>query len=525
MYLNILIISVLINILFFLFFKKITKFVNIKDVGDGKRKFQKKPVFLIGGTILITNLVIIYIFNYFFTENILFYKFLSNHREYFSIIFGSILFYIFGLYDDKIKLSANYKLLISLILVVFFILLDDNLLIKELNFSFLDHNVELRSFSYFFTILSFLLFINALNMLDGINLQAGFYCILIFLIFILKGIFVNLSLILIISLLFFLYLNFKNKAYLGESGTQLLAFIISYIFLKSNNYQEKVFFADEIFVIMALPGLDMFRLFLIRLISGKHPFKPDTKHIHHLLNAYFSKINTFLIILVGIFFSIVFYYLIGNKFVYIISYILSYIVLVSFLTIKKKTNKLKRIFDLIIGIILLFVLLIPFVIISILIKLNSSGPIFYISRRVGKNNQIFYMAKFRTMKNDTPQIHSNDLKNPNYYITSIGKTLRKYSLDELPQIIHVVSGKMSLVGPRPSLENQHLLIEKRNSLGIHRIKPGITGLAQVNGRDEVTLDEKIKFDYEYTKKQSLLLDLKILFKTISVVSQTKGLKH
>ena len=338
MYLNFFIISVLTNILFFLFFKKITKFVNIKDAGDGKRKFQKKPVFLIGGTILITNLVIIYMFNYLFTENILFYKFLSNHREYFSIIFGSILFYIFGLYDDKIKLSANYKLLISLILVVFFILIDDNLLIKELNFSFLDHNVELRSFSYFFTILSFLLFINALNMLDGINLQAGFYCILIFLIFILKGVFVNLSLILIISLLFFLYLNFKNKAYLGESGTQLLAFIISYIFLKSNNYHEKVFFADEIFVIMALPGLDMFRLFLIRLISGKHPFKPDTKHIHHLLNAYFSKINTFLIILVGIFFSIVFYYLIGNKFIYIILYILSYIVLVSFLTIKKNNK-------------------------------------------------------------------------------------------------------------------------------------------------------------------------------------------
>ena len=118
MYLNFFIISVLTNILFFLFFKKITKFVNIKDAGDGKRKFQKKPVFLIGGTILITNLVIIYMFNYLFTENILFYKFLSNHREYFSIIFGSILFYIFGLYDDKFKLSANYKLLISFILYI-----------------------------------------------------------------------------------------------------------------------------------------------------------------------------------------------------------------------------------------------------------------------------------------------------------------------------------------------------------------------------------------------------------------------
>ena len=338
MYLNFFIISVITNILFFLFFKKITKFVNIKDVGDGKRKFQKNPVFLIGGIILITNLVIIYIFNYLFTENILFYKFLSNHREYFSIIFGSILFYIFGLYDDKFKLSANYKLLISLILVMFFVLIDDKLLIRELNFSFLENNIELKSFSYFFTILSFLLFINALNMLDGINFQAGFYCILIFLIFVIKGIFVNLSFILIISLLFFLYLNFKNKAYLGESGIQLLAFIISYIFLKSNNFPEKVFFADEIFIIMALPGLDMFRLFIIRLISGKHPFKPDTKHIHHLLNTYFSKVNTFLIILVYIVFSIVFYYLIVNKFVYIILYILTYVVLVSFLTIKIKNK-------------------------------------------------------------------------------------------------------------------------------------------------------------------------------------------
>ena len=186
---------------------------------------------------------------------------------------------------------------------------------------------------------------------------------------------------------------------------------------------------------------------------------------------------------------------------------------------------MKRTFDLIIGIILLFIILLPLLIISILIKINSSGPIFYISRRVGKNSQIFNMTKFITMKIDTPQMHSNDLQNPNYYITSIGKILRKFSLDELPQIIHVISGKMSLVGPRPSLENQYLLIEKRNSLGILKIKPGLTGLAQINGRDEITLDEKVEFDYEYTKKQSMLLDLKILLKTISVVSKTKGLKH
>ena len=109
MYLNFFIISVITNILFILFFKKITKFVNIKDVGDGKRKFQKNPVFLIGGTILITNLVVIYIFNYLFTENILFYKFLSNNREYFSIILGPIMFYIFGLYDDCFQFDGTQQ--------------------------------------------------------------------------------------------------------------------------------------------------------------------------------------------------------------------------------------------------------------------------------------------------------------------------------------------------------------------------------------------------------------------------------
>ena len=126
-------------------------------------------------------------------------------------------------------------------------------------------------------------------MFDGINLQVGFYCILIFSIFVLKGVFFNLSLIIIISLIVFLYLNYKNKTYLGESGIQFLAFIISYIIIKSYNLNQDLFFVDEIFILMALPGLELFRLFLFRVAKGKHPFKADTDHLHHLMLRNFSS--------------------------------------------------------------------------------------------------------------------------------------------------------------------------------------------------------------------------------------------
>ena len=201
---------------------------------------------------------------------------------------GSSLFFIFGVLDDKYKLQANTKLFTAFVLTLFIVMIDKNLLITNLKFLSFDHIIQLNVFSYFFTILCFLLFINALNMFDGINLQVGFYCILVFTIFILKGIFLVLSLIIILSLIFFLFLNYKNKAFLGESGVQFLAFIISYIIIKSYNINQSLFFADEIFVLMALPGLELFRLFLFRVAKGKHPFKGDIDHLHHLLLRHFS---------------------------------------------------------------------------------------------------------------------------------------------------------------------------------------------------------------------------------------------
>lgn len=186
---------------------------------------------------------------------------------------------------------------------------------------------------------------------------------------------------------------------------------------------------------------------------------------------------------------------------------------------------MKRIFDLVFGFILFTVFSIPMIIISIFIKLDSNGPIIYFSNRIGQNNKIFKMLKFRTMYTNTPQIGSNELNDPEKYITSLGKYLRKFSLDELPQIINVMKGSMSIVGPRPALKSQKELIDNRKKLGISKLKPGITGLAQVKGRDNISLKKKIEFDLEYLKKNNLLYDLRIIFKTALAVLNRKDISH
>ena len=173
-----------------------------------------------------------------------------------------------GLYDDKFDLSANKKLFLNFFIILFLILLDDTLVIRQLNFTFLENTIELRNFSHLFTILCVLLFINALNMFDGINMQVATYSIIIFVIFLSKDIYIHLSIILIFSLIIFLVFNFQNKMFLGDSGTHLLAFIISYVIIKSHNIEQS-FSPEEIFIILSLPGLDMFRLFLLRIIKGK----------------------------------------------------------------------------------------------------------------------------------------------------------------------------------------------------------------------------------------------------------------
>ena len=186
---------------------------------------------------------------------------------------------------------------------------------------------------------------------------------------------------------------------------------------------------------------------------------------------------------------------------------------------------MKRLIDIILSFFGIIIFSPVFIVIAIIIKVTSDGSIFFVQKRVGQHAKIFKMFKFRTMIISTPIIHSNDLKNPNQFITKTGKVLRKYSLDEIPQIINILKGEMSFVGPRPALENQHDLIKKRDQFKLHDIKPGLTGLAQINGRDNISIEKKVEIDEYYKNNQSFLLDLKIIIKTISVVLFSEDIKH
>ena len=186
---------------------------------------------------------------------------------------------------------------------------------------------------------------------------------------------------------------------------------------------------------------------------------------------------------------------------------------------------MKRSFDLLLSLFALIVLLIPMMIIAVAIKLTSHGPVLYWSDRVGKNNEIFRMPKFRTMQTDTPAVATHLLGEPSRYVTGIGKILRKTSMDELPQLFSIITGDMSFVGPRPALFNQDDLIELRTKKGIHRLTPGLTGWAQVHGRDELPIPVKVEYDHYYLLNHSFSLDLKIMLQTVLKVALREGVVH
>ena len=186
---------------------------------------------------------------------------------------------------------------------------------------------------------------------------------------------------------------------------------------------------------------------------------------------------------------------------------------------------LKRIFDFLLALFFILLLIVPGFFIGISIRLTSRGPAIYWSDRVGKNNIIFKMPKFRTMIIDTPPVATHLLINPASYLTAIGSFLRKYSLDEIPQLLSILFGQMTFVGPRPALFNQKDLIEMRNKAGISTLCPGLTGWAQVNGRDELDLKEKVNLEIEYMRKQSFVFDLKILWMTFLSVLKKQGVSH
>ncbi|HZK54073.1 MAG TPA: sugar transferase [Desulfosporosinus sp.] len=186
---------------------------------------------------------------------------------------------------------------------------------------------------------------------------------------------------------------------------------------------------------------------------------------------------------------------------------------------------MKRFWDILFGLILLVILSPFFIIISLAIKAGSKGPALFSQRRIGRNNTEFVLYKFRSMRTDTPNVATHLMKDPENYITPIGNFLRKSSLDELPQLFNILNGDMTFIGPRPALYNQHDLKKLRTRRGVHTLRPGITGWAQVNGRDSLAISEKVELDAYYLKHHNLALDMKILAYTFIKVLRAEGVEE
>ena len=186
---------------------------------------------------------------------------------------------------------------------------------------------------------------------------------------------------------------------------------------------------------------------------------------------------------------------------------------------------MKRTFDLLLACIVAVILFVPMIIVAVVVKLTSEGPVLYWSNRVGRHNHLFKMPKFRSMKKDTPAVATHLLNDAKSVLTPVGDFLRKSSLDELPQIWNIVKGDMSFVGPRPALFNQADLIALRTEKSIDSLIPGLTGWAQVNGRDELPIPDKVALDHEYMQKQSFSFDLKVLWLTFLKVLRSDGISH
>lgn len=311
------------NIVIVIYFSKISNYFNLFDFPDNERKIHKSPISLLGGFIIYYNFIMIFLIDLIFKKNSL--SFIEIENYIFFLI--TTLVFLLGYIDDKYGLSANKKLLILSSLIATLIFFDNNLLLDELRFTFTSQTYNLGFFSYFFTILCILLFVNAFNMFDGINLQCGIYALLILVILKLNYLDTIIFNGLILSILTFLYLNFNNKCFLGNNGSHIISFIISYFFIKGYNTGIE-FKADSIFIMMMIPGFELLRLAVIRVINKKHPFEADKNHLHHLLIAKLNFFKTTIIQQSLIFLPILLSFIFINNFLIILIALLIYIFLI-----------------------------------------------------------------------------------------------------------------------------------------------------------------------------------------------------
>tara|TARA_B100002052_G_scaffold292999_1_gene315454 strand:+ start:896 stop:1897 length:1002 start_codon:yes stop_codon:yes gene_type:complete len=310
------------NILLFSFLSLISKKLNLIDYPNNNLKLHKKPTPLLGGIFIYVNILVYFIFLLFNQD--LRPEILASNKSLFNFIFLSSTFFFVGFFDDKIKISANLKFILFIIISFIAVLVDKNLVISKLTFSFMSKEIFLENFSIFFTVLCIVLFVNAFNMFDGINCQASLYALLLFLIIFLQGLDIYIALTFLIPLLFILILNFKNIIFLGNTGSYLIPVILAQIFILS--YNKNTFLADEIILLLIFPGLDMLRLFIQRSLKKVNPFSGDKNHIHHLLLRNANILFTlFLTVVVSVSFYIVYFYTNFNILFFLISIVIYYI--------------------------------------------------------------------------------------------------------------------------------------------------------------------------------------------------------
>jgi len=318
----------LVNIIIFSNLNLISKAVNLYDFPNSSRKIHTAPTPSIGGLILLTNLTFLLLINFFF--NVFIFNF-------FVLFYFSIAIFFISFLDDKFNISPYKKFFFIGLVVFLFFLNNEEQLINRVVFDFYYMSIENYYLSFFISWICVMLFLNAVNLYDGANGQLATYFIAIFLFFLYRNIFFSLSFFILIFLLFFLYYNLRGKIFLGDNGSFLLGFVVAFMFI-SNNSTENYIVAERVFLLMFLPGLDMLRLFVERLLNKKNPFIADKSHIHHLLIKKFSEKqrNVFNILIFSA--PIILSYLINNLFLISVLIIFYFLFIYKYLGHSLKNN-------------------------------------------------------------------------------------------------------------------------------------------------------------------------------------------
>ena len=313
---DIYIITIFSNFIFLICYESISKNFNLYDNPDNNRKIHLKKISNIGGFLFLLNSLVIFIYY------LLFYPQEISQNLLFFILSLSMMYFIVGFFDDKINLDPLLKLALSAGIYYLAIVYNDEFLLKSIYFNSLNITIFFGKYSVFVTLLCVLLLLNALNMFDGINLQSGLYLFSIFIVFIYKDINLIFSAMMVISLIFFIYLNFRNKLFLGNAGIWFSSFYISSSIITS--YNQKLITVELVLILLLFPGIDMFRIFIERISSKNNPFKPDKSHIHHILLKSISSEKSAIIIFLCYLFPITIYFITLNFIISISSIIFFY---------------------------------------------------------------------------------------------------------------------------------------------------------------------------------------------------------